>query len=46
MLERILRSDTLHKPRFFSREWFLRHYGGPLKTALEKEAAKKIDCKR
>ena len=30
----------------FSRESFLRHYGGLLKTAVEKEAGEKIDCKR
>ena len=29
-----------------SRECFLRHYGGQLKTAIEKEAGEKIDCKR
>ena len=30
----------------FSRECFLRHYGGQLKTAVEQEAGEKIDWKR
>ena len=27
-------------------EWFLRHYGGQLKTVVEPEAGEKIDRKR
>ena len=30
----------------FSHEYFLRHYDGQLKTAVEQEAGEKIDCKR
>ena len=30
----------------FSRGCFIHHYGGQLKTAVEKEAGEKIDCKR
>ena len=29
-----------------SRESFLRHYGGQLKTAVEQEVGEEIDCKR
>ena len=42
----ILRSDTASQITPFSRECFLRYYGGQLKTAVEQEAGKKIDCKR
>ena len=41
----ILCSDTSQITPF-SRECFLRHYGGQLKTSVEQEAAEKIDCKR
>ena len=42
----ILRSDTTWKIALFLLECFLRHYEWQLKTAVEKEAAEKIDCKR
>ena len=40
----VLRSDTSQITPF-SREYFLRHYGGQLKTAVEQDAGKKIVCK-
>ena len=45
----ILGSDTASQITRFSRECFLRHYGGQLKTAVEQQeaqAGKKIDWKR
>ena len=42
----ILQSDTRSQITHFSHECFLRHYGGQLKRAVEKEAGEKIDCKR
>ena len=42
----ILRSDTVSQITPFSRECFLRHYGGQLKVAVEQEAGEKIDWKR
>ena len=39
-------SDTTSKITPFSRECFLRYYGGQLKTAVEQEAGEKVDCKR
>ena len=46
MIFYILRSDTTSQIAPFSSESFLHHYGGQLKTAVEKETAEKIDCKR
>ena len=42
----MLRSDTASQITPFSRECFIRHYGGQLKIAVEQEAGKKIDLKR
>ena len=42
----ILCSDTKSQIMPFSPECFLSHYGGQLKTAVEKEAGEKMDCKR
>ena len=43
----ILRSDTKSQITPLSHEsFFLRHYGGQLKTVVEQEAGEKIDCKR
>ena len=44
--ERILRFDTASQITPFSSEYFLRHYGGQLKTAVEQELGEKIDWKR
>ena len=38
----ILRSDTTSQISPFSRECFIRHYGEQLKTAVEQEAAEKM----
>ena len=45
-LRSILRSDATSKITPFSRECFLRYYGGQWKTAVEQEVGKKIDCER
>ena len=42
----ILRSDTVSQITLFSRDYFLRYYGGQLKIAVEREAGEKIGCKR
>ena len=42
----ILRSDTASQITPFSRECFLCHFGGQLKTAVEQEEGEKIDWKR
>ena len=42
----ILRSDTTSQITPLSRESFLRHFGGQLKTGAEQEEGEKIDCKR
>ena len=42
----ILCSDTTSQIMSFSRECFLRHYGGQLKTVVKQEAGKKVDFKR
>ena len=42
----ILRFKTHHKSRFSHVNVFFRHYGGQLKTAVEREVGEKIYCKR
>ena len=39
----ILCSDTMSQIKSFSRECFLRHYGGQLKTVIKQEAVEKIE---
>ena len=42
----ILCSDTTSQIMLFSQEYFLRHYGGQLKTSVEQEVGENIDCKK
>ena len=42
----ILRSDTASQITPFLRKYFLRHYVGQLKTAVEQEAGEEIDWER
>ena len=42
----ILRSDTASQITPFLRKYFLCHYVGQLKTAVEQEAGEEIDWKR
>ena len=41
----IIRSDSRHKSRFSHVNVFLRHYGGQLKTTVEKRATVKDNSK-
>ena len=41
----ILLSDSTSQIMSFSRECFLHHYGGHIKTVVEQEVGEKIGCK-